>query len=430
MGGRMAAVVGVVALLAGGLFALTALGDDGNGPEDPVRDFLEAAAAGDVIGMLEQLAPGERDAVREPLEDLVDELERLGVLDDVDLADLDAYDLDLSGLELESELVTDDMAHVQIRAGTVDYALDPSRLPLGPLVEDLLDGMGIRLGAMLAGAGASGTDEIGSDGPIEDGIVTIRRDGRWYISLGYTIAEQARREAGVPVDALPAGVSPDGAATPEEAVEELVAAVAGLDLRRVIALLPPGEMGALQRYAGLFLSAFDDVVRELPGDLDITVDGLDVSPDADGDRATVKVDDIALTVVADGATYRVADGCVTFTQPGRAPERACAGDTGSLGGFFGLPGFGTSGDLDVARPATGELPDVGITVVRVDGEWFVSPIRTALDAVVASLAELDRDDVEDAIQQLFLSLSGLAGRTSGGGSECRLLRPTGPGSAC
>lgn len=398
------AALALVAATAAGVLAFG--GGEDDGPDAPVRALFRAAEAGDVLGMLDQLVPGERDALREPLTGIVAELERLGILDDVDLGDLGAYYLKIDGLELETETRRADLAFVRITGGTASYSFDPSSLPLGAFVRPLLGGLG---------GGEGRSESTNSDlASGDDGIVTVKRGGRWYISLGYTIAESARLEAGVSLDDLGERVIAKGAGSAEDAVRELVEAAAELDLGRVLALLPPGEMGAIQEYAGLFLADVRRGVAEMGGDVRMDIDNLELSSDVDGDTAWVTIDELDGTIDLGAMTIRIEGDCVAVTAPGQPTQETCGGTSPGL--FGGVPGVGalSGGDLGALGSVDytlGVLPTLAgrsgapMRVVKVDGQWYVSPIRTLFGGFVTALAEIQEDDlgaILDSIMSLVL----------------------------
>ena len=79
------AAVGAVAIVGAGTFAVARIaGDDDAGgaatPEEAGLAFVEAIGNEDLLGMVDVLLPGEREALRGPLSDIVDELQRLEVL--------------------------------------------------------------------------------------------------------------------------------------------------------------------------------------------------------------------------------------------------------------------------------------------------------------------------------------------------------------
>lgn len=386
-----ALLVGIVAVLGAAIFAGLSLADERNAPEDPVRAMLEAVERGDVLGVLEQLEPGERDALREPLTELVDELDRLEILEGADLGDLSGIEVEFEELTLASEEVGDGVAAVTITGGRGRYRFDAGELPLGSFVLDLL-------GEGVDDAESSGEEELASRDD-DDIIATVRRGGRWYVSIGYTVAEAARRDAGVAFGDMGTGVSAEGAESPEDAVRELVDAARTLDLRRMIELLPPGELGAVQAYAGLFLPEAEAAASEARGELEIDVPTLELDSETSGDRATVFVREAEFTASAgDDGGMSYADGCLDLALPGAERQRFCEGDDPAdlLGGsMFGMFDGIFEGIEPPELSFQDEQPPFGIATVRVDGRWYVSPTRTALDALVETARLFERRDLDE-----------------------------------
>ena len=82
-------------------------------------------------------------------------------------------------------------------------------------------------------------------------VATVKRGDQWYVSLFYTIADNAVHQAGLPNPTAQSS-PPDGQDSPEDAVNALHRAGAAQgDLEGVIALLPPDEMGVLHDYGQL-----------------------------------------------------------------------------------------------------------------------------------------------------------------------------------
>jgi hypothetical protein len=396
-------LVASVAVVAGAVFAAVNIASgDANAPTDPVRAMFEAAERGDALGMLEQLEPGEREALREPLVDLVDELNRLGILEDASLSELTGYELDVRDLELTAAEVRDGVQAVRIAGGTGAYTVDPSRLPLGPFTLGLIGEPPEET--------TSGETDLRSEGPDEE-VVVVRRGDRWYVSLGYSMAESARRESGVTWEDLGPGVEPEGADSPEDAVRALLTAATELDPRRAIELLPPGEMGALQDYAGLFLDGAEFGARMARGSASISMPTLELEADTDGSRALVTITEIELDGEIDGSSFSYRDGCLEASGPEGEALRVC-GDEGPqalLEQYYGM-GFGEG--FDVPEPPAFSFLDksveLGFVTTRVDGKWYVSPTRTLLDNLVAALRVVEPDDLEKArtwwseIQESFM----------------------------
>ena len=90
------------------------------------------------------------------------------------------------------------------------------------------------------------------------------------------------------------------------------------------------------------------------------------------------------------------------------PQKSCMGqdptnDTGTSG----------VGSLGVLGTATNQL---AITVVQVDGRWYVSPVRTLLDTVVSSLQHLKPSDL-DKWGSWFSNLGNPCATTDSGSSS-------------
>lgn len=395
-GGRvLAGVLGVVALVAGAVFAVTQLGASGAGsPEEAVDALLAAASDEDVLGMLAALDPGERDALQGPVEDLVGELERLEVLDDsFELSGVAGIDYEFTDVTYRVEDVRGDLARVYFTGGTVSYAVDGEQIPIGAFVRDTVDRFG----------GSLELEFDESDAIADDGTFLVARDtgDGWRVSIGYTIAEHARLDAGLP---LPTdGIEPVGADSPEAAVEGMLRSLAGFDLEGVLARLSPGEFGALQDYAPLFIAPAVDELRAAGEEFAIEIDDLELRSEGSGDRSTVYVDGFAVTVASDGisAAVEYGDGCLSIggdmDELGLAGSPfedgpVCIDDLEEIGAEMGFAG-------DVFGEDLGALEDLSLPIgtAKVDGGWYVAPIASLLDGMVGGLESLDRAALDDFV---------------------------------
>ena len=420
----LAAVIGAMALIFGGLALYRAATSPAGAetPEDAVRNLLDAAAGEDVIGVLQSLEPGERDSLRGPIEDIADELKRLGVLaEGFDLQGISGIGLDFTDVALSSQELDTGIAAVSIDGGTANAAVIPEDLPLGPFFDSFFEEQEM--------------DDPRDEEPTEEStplddvgfeIVAVERDGGWYVSLWYSVAEAARAGADLPLPDFGQGVRPDGAGSPEDAVRELVAAGTALDLRKVFALLPPGEASALHDYAPLFLDDAEADIAEMreEDDLEINVRDLELDTVEDGSTARVGITSFTADATFEDGSFdaRYGDGTFSvrltsededmtveydgecFRQEGESygdevSEESCRGD-------------------DDFPPIPEDLRDVvpAITVVEIDGAWFVSPTRTVLDSIVQGLEMLDRDDLEDfsetMVGSFFFPFAGLSSSES------------------
>jgi hypothetical protein len=377
--------VGGLLVVGGGVFALTALQGDGGSPEAPVESLFKALDDEDVIGMLESLTAPERDALIDPTERLAGELRRIGVADErLDLGDLQGFDFQVTDLELEVDEVADDLAEVRVVGGQITTTISPDQLPIGADLRRSLEDAGVDLAA---GAQTEVSDLAGN----EDPFVVVRRDGRWGFSIGYTVAESARRDAGA---ARPEyGSSPiatQGAESPEGAVEGMLEAVDEGDIRALIGHLDPEEMAPLYDYAPLFLPDVE-AQADLPAMASqLTIDEVEATSEGEGDSRRVTLTALRAEFAPEGGdpmVVRFADGCweVGSEAPGGPGlQRQCVGEaTGEIPAFL-------EGLIDTS--ALVELT-TGIEVHEVDGDWYVSPTRTVLGALVGVAGILSDDAI-------------------------------------
>jgi hypothetical protein len=381
---RMAIGLAVVVVLIAGTFALVNLaGADENEPTDPVREMIEAAEERDILGILEQIDPGERDAVRGPLEDIVEELNRLDVFEDASLEEFTGYELEVEDLEMEATEVRDGLQAVRITSGTSTQRFNADDLPLGGFVRDLTGDLDNP---------SEGTSELAEDDD-EAPIVVVERGGRWYVSFGYSIAEGARRADGRSIEELGDGVEPDGADSAEDAVREFLLAAADLDPRRLIELLSPEELGAVQDYAGMFIEEAEGLGAFARRAVKFDISTLELDADTDGDHAVVKVEELEFSAEGEGFGFSLEDECFNLQLPESEPQEICEGDDASEA----LP-FPGAEDFEVPEFSfEGKALEAGIVATRVDGKWFVSPIRTVLEAWVAVLKLLEPEDLDKGV---------------------------------
>jgi hypothetical protein len=401
-GPLVAIAVGAVAVVGAGAFALTQLGGSGGAgsPEAAAEQMFDAIADEDVIGVLEALPPGERDAIQPSVEDLAAELERLGILaEDTTLDGLSGVDIEFEGLEFEVEELADGVAAVEVTAGTVTGAATPDQLPIGDTLSGLLDENDIDV------SGEQSTEE--SDLAESDlRLVTIDDGDGWHVSLFYSIAEAARVEAGAPVPAFGQGVEPEGGESPEGAVEGLFDALSDLDAERAIAMLPPDEMAALYDYAPLFLDDADAAAAETREDLTITFDDLQFETEDAGDGAT------RVTMAGFQVGVSSSDGEFSASYDGECATFEGDFDDADLEDLVGDDGQMCTEDMqELGLLGSSAGFHGGFITVEWDGRHFVSPTRTIFDGVIGFLQVLEADQIDttDELEELFLGdLAGLA----------------------
>ncbi len=406
-------LLAVVALLGAGGFAVSKIvaGSNDGGAADPTEvgtKLMNSLAAEDVLGVVDLLVPGERDMMRQPLIDMVNHLKRLGVADDTaDLQKVGGLDISFQNVRVQPTATNvDDVSDIRIRA-TGSVSVDGKKVPIGPLLIDEAFG-GTR-------------PDLGSDtkeSPIDWKLATVKHGGRWYLSAFYSIAESARGGADIPENPIVA----HGADTPDGAVQSIFDAVGKLDLEALIAALNPNEAEALQRYAPMFIDKAQTALDK--SKVDITFSDAKYTVSGSGDRRTVSVDalKVHVTTGSDDVTVEIKDGCTVVTVRDTKTDSCKAGDT--IDSTIAALGLNDNKDIQslikTVRDAFADMKPVGLTVQNVGGKWYLSPVGTGADALLAVMAALDKSeltDIIDGIKKVSQSLAadgGIFGATQGG----------------
>ena len=414
---RLTALVGVVGLLGSGAFAVKQFAaPSSNTPTQAVQQFLSALGTGDAIGAIETLAPGERDLMVDTAVPLVEELKRLDIIDSKnDLRKLDSAGIKFIGQAFAEQVVREDITTVQMTGGSVTMSADPSKI-LGGVVKQFSDSLP--------------ANQSKSEPFKEGSLTTIKRDGRWYVSLQYSIAEAARRSSGKPMPTLAESIAAVGTSTPEAAVEQMLQRVGALDLRGAIALMDPDEMQVLQDYGPLFLPELEKERIDAKKFFTLTFPKLELqSKQVDG-RTVVSITKLSadLLITADGFKgHMIVDGdCLDVTYQGKRSKQ-CGDDIKKI--FTDLsdsPEAAAQAEklwTQRNRRLFSDPASAGaVTVTQRDGKWFVSPLRTTFGSLLTSLRKVKPQDLkgagktpEERIQSLMENplFGGLAGGVPG-----------------
>ncbi len=287
---RAAGIGATIAALAGAIgfttIALSGAGTSGAAsPEEAVRQFINATSDEDILGMIDAIDPAEAPGIRAAAEaGRADAVEADLVGEGFSLDGVDGFDLSFAGVDLVTESLDDGLAVVTAAAGSVSWVFDPAVFPLG---EQLREVFGDELTL------ASDSARLG-DLVSPAMLATVERDGRWYVSLSFTLAEYARQSADV---ALPdAPLTAVGADSPEAAADEFFSNVVALDLAGAFATSAPGEGDAVLRYAPLMIDEVgDDIARFQEAGYDLQLSGAGYTVDGDGDRRTVSADTFTIS---------------------------------------------------------------------------------------------------------------------------------------
>ncbi|MDQ3468472.1 MAG: hypothetical protein M3487_01660, partial [Actinomycetota bacterium] len=344
-----------------------------------------------LLGAIDVLLPGERNTLRGPATDLADELSRLEVVsDDIDLSAVGGLDVKIEDEQVATEETgVDDIVGLRL-SGRASAALDGDDLPIGDLVLES------------TGAEPSELDvEEAESTEFEFPMVAVEDDGRWYVSLFHTAAEQLRQQS--TDEEIPAqGVTPTGGDSPEDAFDAFIGGIETLDLEAIIASLNPDEFQALQRYAPLFLDEAQAELDALDAQLSIDEPAYDVT--GDGDTRSISISAVKATVTVDGETADVAfeDGCLRVTPPeGEGePFDTCelTEDASTMDEIFGEESEELQSFIEELRAAFGDYVNPGFIVKQVDGSWYLSPMATLSEQVLAVIRAFDREEIESIVE--------------------------------
>jgi len=411
---RTAGIGGTIAILAAALGVTTLAvgsGDEGGAatPEEAVVRLVDAIEDQDVLAALDTVDPTEVGALRAAIDQAQSDATRLELLDEsLRLDGVAGIDVEADGLAYATNDLTGDLATVEITAGTLTTSVDPAALPLGELGREGVDG---------EGSSSTSTTDLGAGDPGWATLATVRRAGRWYVSVGFTVAEAARRSAGVDLPSMERRPA-EGFATAQEAATAFLSRLLDGDVAGAIATSAPGEGDALARYAPLWLDgAHEDLEAERAEGWEIALSDVVFDGGVVDGRSTLTPTSFRIsgTVPADwyvGSQLEVVDGEVAVVERGgdepipvevRRADGCTTFDAGAAGVVFiearslGMEPA-ADGSVQLCEPSAawwplgllggnvGSLPSVA--TVEVDGAWYVSPLGTITSLVTDLLRQV------------------------------------------
>jgi hypothetical protein len=387
----MAIASAVVLVGAGTGASLMLAGASGGGgassPAAAVQQMIDALNKSDVVGVLDNLAPGERNALEPGLKDIFGQLKRIGVLSSsADISDITGINISEQGLATSTDQLTPDLAAVTVSGGTNSEAVDPTQLPLASYFQGLVD---------QAMSGRSVSTSGPNSGKTTLGTVEV--DGGWYVSIGYSIAINALRsdgESGAPP--ATGQLQPVGASSPQGAVQALFRSVSQLDLTGLLAGLDPDELAAVDAYAPNWLPNAQAALDKLQDQVSIQFGNLSFTTQPVDGGTLVKIGSgLTVSVKARGVDVQYANGCYTVTGPGTSEHECLSnGDQYETQLLALMP--------PAVQPIFKRLvtmkPDTGFVTAEENGEWYVSPTRTYLTGISDLLSEFQPGDIETIIQ--------------------------------
>ncbi len=395
-GKLIGSIVAVVVLAGGGVGTYVALSDSSqNGAATPtaaVQSVFDDLQKSDLLGVLDDLVPAERDALAAPLNQQVSELKRLHVFDtSADLHHLPGFRFAADGLTFgPPKQITDKVSVVALTGGTIDVSYDAAKLPVS---RDFLSAVG---GSVPQGATASQHVNI-ADAPTRPELAVQQVGGRWYPSLFYTVGYNALgQRAPSPGDYIPAA----GADTAEDAAGDMVRALLKGDYRGAVQLLSPDEMAVVHDYGG-------SVTNSSTGDSGVTMSSLKTETTAlSGGAQRVSLKSLVMTKDGNTISMTVDGDCISESAGGHS-QKFCAADIEKLVESFPVGRVCASNGscqpqhaetMTAAQQHAFEdlfrgILKIGIVTSRTDGKWYVNPVRTYGDLGNTITSQLKDDDL-------------------------------------
>jgi hypothetical protein len=394
-GKLVAAAAAVVVVIGGGVATYAAVSSSsaaGSGdPKSAVNSLVGDLNNSDLIGLLDDLPPGERDAISKPVQNTVESLKRNDVLrPDANLSKVGGLSVNAANLTFAAQTIdiNDHVSVVQLTSGTLTVNAD---LAKAPFTSDFLHAV--------APAGLTSSNRTASTVDIaqvvqETGkplrIATQKVGGRWYPSLLYTIADNATTSSGLrapsPADRIPAV----GGSSPDDAVKSFITALLAGNVERAGELLSPDELAVIHDYGKLIL----DRAHYSPPRIQLKSIAFSDQPSASGTRVTLRSIDV---IEPGGAETKAStDGaCTTLTMQGQT-KRLCPRDLIDMFGPF------TSSLTPAQRTAvtdllSGLLKANGLETTQIDGKWYLNPVRSYLNIANALLSGLKGNDAKELL---------------------------------
>jgi hypothetical protein len=397
-GKLLASAAVVIALAAGGTAAYVAMSDSNStgasSPRDAVQAIVRDLNKSDLIGVLDDLVPGERSALANPVLDEIKQLKRLKVLQQsADPNSVSGVKLKVEGLTFADKPVriNDRVQIVQVTGGTLDISADAAKIPF---THDFLEAA--FPGGLPTGSNQTQHIDIAKivradrdNRPIR--IAAQKSGGKWYPSIFYTIADKAsENEVPKAADAIAA----EGGSSPQDVVTKMIDALVNNQYTAAIKLMSPDELAVAHDYGGLLVRGSGAGGSGSP---DITVKDLQLKTEqVSGGVTRVTLRSVTVVSGGDESTVKVDGSCVDTTVKGEH-KRMCAADIANQLISFS-ESLGVSAHVAPAQRQAIENLLTGFTKVGVDttqsgGKWYVNPVRSYLDVTSSVLSGLQNNDL-------------------------------------
>jgi hypothetical protein len=370
-------VLGAVAFVV--IDQLTGPSGGADSPEAAVIELSAAASAEDAVTALSLLPPGEVGPLVELYQDVEAKATSTGVAAAAD--PLAGFDLQLDGVQVQVEELGDEVAAVTITGGKVSWTVDPGQMQ-GPL---RIDPSGeVRTGAEGSADLVQVAQEATDGAPLR--IMTVERDGDWYVSPSYTLLEAWRTDQGLPAPdfSQELDLQDTGAGSAEEAVKQAAAAAAAYDVDGLLDLLSPDEAAALYHYRDAIMTALnrDGALEELRSEGRLEVESIVAEAGEEAaDLVPVTVRSASGGVYDDDGDYTSWSfdrTCLSWNEDGDT-------DGGCLDEAFA--------DEGVDPGAATGIDSLTVLTQEVDGRWYLNPLASLVSQARGAVAAMDVDAI-------------------------------------
>ncbi|MEZ5383627.1 MAG: hypothetical protein R2754_17735 [Microthrixaceae bacterium] len=387
---------GLVAVALAAIVLMRFLGGGGaSSPEAVLETMAEAVNKQDPVLAATVVDPDELPL----LVDIMKEFEGVRKRSGVGTGPVAGTESSVDDLNLDVDELAPNVARVRLRDGELSYELDVSNLP-----QDLAAGVSPEtLEERYSGSVevSDYEDEVGSD----LSAIVVRKGGGWYLSPSLTTADllvesqDGYYEEGNFDDFGEVDFFADGAASPEEVLEELSDAVNSGDPEELAAQLPSDQGQA----AAIFQDAAEQWLAEYgrdsfdpdSWDLGSTTTRTESGPDG---TTRLILDSGEATYTGGTAEYKITTdgwelcGDDREDDAGRECVNALTGDVAQKG-EKDQPGWGTDAPLGQLLPKVlGDGPSV--LVREVDDGWKLDALATLADLGITAMKQIDRDFLE------------------------------------
>ncbi len=288
---RRAGVIAAVTALvgAGGFTTYSFLGASNDGgaatPQEAVTTFVSAMEHEDLLGMIDVTLPEEVSVLHAAVDSATGDAKRIGLVSpDFNADGVKGIDISVDDLTLDTNFLEGGLAEVSVTGGRFSASFDPTAFPFGEKVRALLGST--TPGTAVGDISQSTTPYV---------LMTVERDGRWYISVEYTVAEYLRRATHLD-EPGPVSRTPVGFDSPQQAVDALFARLSALDLPAALETFAPGEDAMAWLAQSWVDSAQAGIERARADGWSVALSGLTYETIGEGDHLTLR----PLTFKAEG----------------------------------------------------------------------------------------------------------------------------------